>query len=170
MPRLGVGNWKGPLNKFRTFCPLICGGKWRGMPRLTWVNPAAPLMPNFLAPMSASIANKTCSHFHALLCPAAQPPALLLLYWPRLQNWGSGQNTEAKQQNWDDSNNWVTKFWLLFEDHTVIFWQTFQNSCLESDDGNRLFFCFERKYSGCHWKIYKCCLMKLNCHFQRGVL
>ena len=26
------------------------------------------------------------------------------------------------------------------------------------------------KYSGCHQKVYKCCFMKQNCHFQRGVL
>ena len=24
-------------------------------------------------------------------------------------------------------------------------------------------------YTGCHWKVYKCCFMKQNCHFQRGV-
>ena len=25
-------------------------------------------------------------------------------------------------------------------------------------------------YSGCHWKVYECCFMKQNCHFQRGLL
>ena len=24
-------------------------------------------------------------------------------------------------------------------------------------------------YSGCHWKVYECCLMKQKCHFQRGI-
>ena len=119
MPRLGVGNWKGPLNKFRTFCPLICGGKWRGMPRLTWVNPAAPLMPNFLAPMSASIANKTCSHFHALpmLCSASTQPLNLLLPTSLLaENAKLGLWSEHRSQTMhlDDSNNWVTKFWRFF--------------------------------------------------------
>ena len=26
------------------------------------------------------------------------------------------------------------------------------------------------KYSGCHWKVYACCFMKQNCHFQINVL
>ena len=25
-------------------------------------------------------------------------------------------------------------------------------------------------YSGRHWKVYECCFMKQNCHFQSGVL
>ena len=25
------------------------------------------------------------------------------------------------------------------------------------------------QYSGCHWKLYKCCFMKQKCHFQKGV-
>ena len=25
-------------------------------------------------------------------------------------------------------------------------------------------------YSGYHWKVYECCFMKQNCHFQDGVL
>ena len=26
------------------------------------------------------------------------------------------------------------------------------------------------RYSGCHWKVYECCFMKQNCHFQQGLL
>ena len=29
---------------------------------------------------------------------------------------------------------------------------------------------FFTKYSGCNWKVYKCCFMKQKCHFQRGLL
>ena len=46
----------------------LCG-KWLHMLWLTRVNPAAPLMPNFLAPMSAAIANKTSNHVDAPASP-----------------------------------------------------------------------------------------------------
>ena len=29
---------------------------------------------------------------------------------------------------------------------------------------------FYQKYSGCHWKVYECCFMMQNCHFQRSVM
>ena len=30
--------------------------------------------------------------------------------------------------------------------------------------------CVCKIYSGHHWKVYECCFMKQNCHFQRGLL